>query len=320
MAELFADLPEALDGAVELVAAARLHARGSRLPVSRLPAAARRDAGLVPAADRVERRAHALPSADRAGAGADRERARDDREARSGRLLPDRLGHRALLPRAEDPRAGPRLRRQQRRLLRAVDHGGRSGEDGAALRALSLGGARRVAGHRSRSALRRPAREGHPARLREVRPARRRHDGQRHHLPRPLVGARGRQGARLLARAGGPALEAPRGLELRRDPRADRGARPGDRRGGPRSRGRPHAPLPAPLPRRSRTCRGTSGSTRAAWSSRPAASTRSCRSSRRRCRAASSCSGTRTTAPISASSRWTCSASACSRRSRRRFR
>ena len=59
---------------------------------------------------------------------------------------------------------------------------------------------------------------------REVRPARRRHDRQRHHLSRSLLGARGRQGARLLARAGGRALEAARRLELRRDPRSARGA------------------------------------------------------------------------------------------------
>ena len=48
----------------------------------------------------VERRADALPAADRAGAGADRQRAGDDREAPARRLLPDRLGHRAVLPAA----------------------------------------------------------------------------------------------------------------------------------------------------------------------------------------------------------------------------
>ncbi len=105
-----------------------------------------------------------------------------------------------------------------------------------------------MAGHRPGSALGRPAREGHPARLRQVRPAGRRHDGQRHHLPRPLLGARSGQGARLLARAGGPALEAARELELRRDQGADRRARQGSRRRGPRSGGRPHAAFPASLP------------------------------------------------------------------------
>ncbi len=76
------------------------------------------------------------------------------REARPRGLLPHRLGHRALLPAREHPRAGARLGREQRRLLRALDHGGRPREDGAPLRALPLGGARRVARHRPRPPLR----------------------------------------------------------------------------------------------------------------------------------------------------------------------
>ena len=183
---------------------------------------------------------------------------------------------------------------------------GRPGEDGAALRALPLRGARRMAGHRPRSSVGRSAREGHPARLREVRPARRRHDGQRHHLPRPLGRARGRQGARLLARAGGQPLQAALRLELRRDPRADRAALParsGRRGSTPRTSARS---ISCGSSCRSRTCRGTSASTRAGWWSRRGGWTRSCRSSRPRCPAASSCSGTRTTARTSGSSRSTC--------------
>ena len=166
----------------------------------------------------------------------------------------------------------------------------------------------------------RPARESHPARLREVRPARRRHDGQRHHLPRPLLGARGRQGPRLLARAGGRALQAARRLELRRDPRSAGGARRGDRARRASIRRSGARGTSCGSSSRSRTCRATSASTRAGSSSRPGGSTRSCRSSRPRCRGASSCSGTRTTARTSGSSRSTCSASACSPRSRRRSR
>ena len=131
---------------------------------------------------------------------ADRARARSHREARSRRLLPDRLGHRQFLPAARHPRAGTRVGGQQRRLLQPRHHRGRSGRDGSAVRALSVGGARRVARHRSRSAERRSARAGHPARLREVRPARRGDDRQRHHLSRPQRGARSRQGARLRCR------------------------------------------------------------------------------------------------------------------------
>ena len=55
---------------------------------------------------------------------------------------------------------------------------------GVVVRAFSVRRARRVARHRSRSAERRSPRAGDSARVREVRPARRRDDGQRHHLSR----------------------------------------------------------------------------------------------------------------------------------------
>ena len=117
------------------------------------------------------------------------------------------------------PRAGARLGREQRRLLRALDHGGRPRPDGAPLRALPLGGARRVARHRPRPALGRPAGEGHPARLQDVRRARRRDDGERHHVPRPLGRARDGEGRRLRAGPGRHARQAPRAVQLRRVPR-----------------------------------------------------------------------------------------------------
>ncbi len=71
---------------------------------------------------------------------------------------------------------------------------------GSAVRAVSVGGARRVAGHRSRSAERRSARARHSVRLRALRQARRGDDRQRHHLSRPERRARSRQGARPRAR------------------------------------------------------------------------------------------------------------------------
>ena len=144
-------------------------------------------------------------------------------------------------------------------------HGRRSGGDGAALRALPLGGARRVARHRPRSAERRPARARHPARLREVRAARRGDDRQRHHLPRPQRRARGRQGARHSPEQVDRAREAARGWSFRDPRRRPRRCR---------ARSRPPASTPtsgacglfaAALARRSRTCRATSASTRAAW-------------------------------------------------------
>ena len=174
-------------------------------------------------------------------------------------------------------------------------------QDGAPLRALPLGGARRVARHRPRPPLRRPAREGHPARLQDVRRARGRDDGERHHVPRPLGGARDGEGRRLRAGAGRHARQAPRALELRRVPR--RRARPlgrDGRRGLRPGRGAREAlrvalharPEPAAAPR---PALGRNGRRR--WGGCP----RSCRSSPRPWRGASSSSGTRTTARTSGS-------------------
>ena len=181
---------------------ARVHDGRSRLSLSRLSGAAGRDARVVsPQADRSGR-ARALSSVSRPGPCADRARARSHRAARSGRLLPHRLGHRQFLPPQRHPRAGTRVGRQQRRLLQPWHHGRRSGRDGSALRALSVGRARRMARHRSRSAERRSPRARDSARLREIRAARRGDDGQRHHLSRQERGARSGEDARHRRRAG----------------------------------------------------------------------------------------------------------------------
>ena len=179
-----------------------------------------------------------------------------------GRLLPDRLGHRQLLPPARHPGAGPRLGRQQRRVLQPGHHRRRSGGHGAALRALPVGRARRVARHRSRSAERRSARAGHPARLREVRPARRGHDRQRHHLPRQERGARSGQGAQPRSDAdrsagqGDAQLRVPGRRRLAGEEHADRRRRRAAAAGACTSPG---------CGSRCRTCRGTSASIPAAW-------------------------------------------------------
>ena len=196
MARLFADLPQALAGTEALAERLEFTLAESRLSLSRVSGAGGGDAGVVPAPAGAGRRARSLSAVSRSRPRADRARARSHREARSRRLLPHRLGHRQFLPAAGDSRAGPRVGGQQRRLLRARHHGGRSGRHGAAVRAVSLGGARRVAGHRSRSAERRPARARHSVRLRALRQARRGDDRQRHHLSRPQRRARSRQGAR----------------------------------------------------------------------------------------------------------------------------
>ena len=171
MAQLFADRPDALPGTAAL--AERLEYTmadlGYRFPT--LSRAAGRDGDVVSPPHHRRGRARPLSPVSRQGARADRARARSHREARSRRLLPDRLGHRQLLPAAGHSRAGARLGRQQRRLLQPRHHGRRSDRDGSAVRALPVGGARRVARHRSRPAERRSPRARHPARVREIRTA-----------------------------------------------------------------------------------------------------------------------------------------------------
>ena len=218
MAETFRDLSGAVEHSLELAHELdfTLANLGYRFPD--YPPASRRDPELLPASPHLERRPGPLSPLHRPRPDADREGAEDDREARARRLLPDRLGHHPLLPRAEHHGAGPRLGRQQRRVLRPVDHRRRPGKDGTALRALSLRGARRVARHRSRSTFGRPAREGHPVRLRSLRRARLGDDGQCHHLPRPHGGAGGLEGPRLLRGPDRPTVQATRQLALRRPP------------------------------------------------------------------------------------------------------
>src|SRR5439155_917525 len=114
--------------------ALRVHARGPWLPFSGVPARARRDADEQPPRPHRAWRARALPDDHAARPTATRARARHDRAARPRRLLPDRVGHRPLLSRARHPLPGARLGRQQRGLLRARHHGGRSGRHGPPLR------------------------------------------------------------------------------------------------------------------------------------------------------------------------------------------
>ncbi len=172
MARLFRDLPAALASTEALGERLRLHDGRSRLSLSRLSRAAGRDARFVSPQAHRSRRARAVSSVSRARQGADRARARSHRAPRSRRLLPDRLGHRQFLPPQRHPRAGARLGRQQRRLLQPRHHGRRSRGHGSAVRAVSVGRARRMARHRSRSAERRSPRAGDSARVREIRAAR----------------------------------------------------------------------------------------------------------------------------------------------------
>ena len=101
-----------------------------------------------------------------------------------------------------------------------------------------------MAGHRPRSAERRPAREGDPVRLRALWPARRRHDCQRHHVSRAERGPRGGEGPRLRRRAHRAAVTARQQLGVQGSGRQL--ARP-SRRGGLRSRRPARAALCAAL-------------------------------------------------------------------------
>ena len=184
MAALFRDLPDALAATRRDRRSMRLHARATSatdFPTIRCRPARRPTAtcALLTYAGARERWGAALDDRTRRQLEHELD---DHREAQARRLLPHRLGHRAVLPRERDHGAGARLGGQQRGLLRARNHGGRRGQDGTAVRALSLRGARRMARHRSRPAERRPAREGHPVRLSALRRARRRDDRQRDHL------------------------------------------------------------------------------------------------------------------------------------------
>ena len=137
MAELFADLPHALAATTELAEQLdfTLANLGYRFPD--LSVAARRDYDLVSAPDHLERGPGSFPPAHRTRPDPDFQRTGNDRETRSRRLLPDRLGHRAVLQTRANHGPGPRLGGQQRRLLRAVDHRGRSGQDGTCCSSVS---------------------------------------------------------------------------------------------------------------------------------------------------------------------------------------
>ncbi len=68
----------------------------------------------------------------------------------------------------------------------ARNHRHRSGRDGAALRAVSVGEPQRMAGHRPRSSFGRKARAGDSVRVPAIWRAWRRDDRQRHHLSRQI--------------------------------------------------------------------------------------------------------------------------------------
>jgi error-prone DNA polymerase len=138
MAACSRDMPEALHATRELAdrLSSRWHDLGYRFPATRCRRAKRRMSFLRKITQAGARERY-RPYHDQ-GARADRARTRPDRAAEPGRLLPDRLGHRQFLPGARHPGAGAGLGGQQRRLLQPGHHGGRSGGDGAAVRAVPV--------------------------------------------------------------------------------------------------------------------------------------------------------------------------------------
>ena len=152
-----------------------------------------------------------------------------------------------------------------------------------------------MARHRSRSAQRRSARTRHSVRLSTLRRAGRGHDGQRHHLSRPLRRARSRQGLgfdaetldRLSALVGTWEWQ-----RSRRTRWSGTSAMPASTLAHPRI-----AQIPASFACASRICRATSASIPAAWSSARDGLIPWSRSNPPPCPAASSCNGTKKIAP-----------------------
>ncbi len=129
-------------------------------------------------------------------------RAGRDRTARVPRLLPDRVGHRPVLPPPRHPVPGPGVGGELRGLLRAGHHQGRPGAVETAVRTVPRPRPGRLPGHRPGHRVR-PAREGHPVRLRQARQAAHRAGGQRDHVPGPFGGAgRGARARPLTGPAG----------------------------------------------------------------------------------------------------------------------
>ncbi len=145
------------------------------------------------------------------GLGPDRPRARRHRAAGLPRLLPDRVGHRGVLPAGRHLLPGSGVGGQLGGLLRPGHHQGRRRVAGPVVRALPVPRTRRPARHRHRHR-ERPARRGHPVRVRPLRAGVRGPGGQRHHLPGPLLGARHGPGPGLRPGPAGRLVQAGRCL------------------------------------------------------------------------------------------------------------
>ena len=202
MQQLFADLPEAIANTMELSSRLEFTLKdlGYEFPRYPVPEGETMDSFLRARTMEGARDRYLRPGQSELWQRAQRQIERElalIKKLKLGGLFPYRVGHRAPLPRAGHSGARTRLGGQQRGLLFARHHCGRSRRHGVAVRALSVGRAWRVARHRSRSSQRRSARARHSVCLRTLRQAGCGHDRQRHHLSRTLGGARGWQGTQL---------------------------------------------------------------------------------------------------------------------------
>ena len=237
MARLFGQRPDVVTAAAELgeQCAFGLALIAPQLPPFDVPDGHTEDSWLrqLTMAGARERYGPSAPRALRP----DRARAESHCPAAVSGLLPGGARHHPVLPGQQHPVSGPGIGGQLRGLLRPRRHRRRPGGQRVAVRALLVAGPRRAARHRHGHRVR-PARKGHPVRLRQIRSGLRRPGRQRHHLSRKDRGARHGPRPGLLAGAAGRLEQADQPLE-----RACRLARC---RGHPRAGDRLGEPDPEP--------------------------------------------------------------------------
>src|SRR4029077_2180324 len=161
---------------VALARAAPVFARKSRVRISRLPGASWSYDGFILAHYCLVWRATTLRCDQHQGEAPARRRTCTYYQAEVSRLFFDRLGHHQFLSRTQYYGPGPGQRRGQRGLLLPRDYAGRSGGKSSRLRTIPKREPERLAGYRSGSPQRRPARSSNSGNLSALRQTRRRDD------------------------------------------------------------------------------------------------------------------------------------------------
>ena len=214
MARLFAHRPEVVTAAADLgeQCAFGLALIAPQLPPFDVPAGHTEDSWLRHLVMAGARNRYGAPErAPRAYAQIEHELESHCAAAVSG-LLPGGARHHPVLPGEQHPGPGQGIGGQLGGLLRARCHQRRPDRQRAAVRAVPIPGTGRAAGYRHRHRIG-PAGEGHPVRLRPLRPRLRRPGRQRHHLPRPQRGARHGPRAGVLPGPAGRVEQADRPVE-----------------------------------------------------------------------------------------------------------